>query len=293
MKGLMIKYNYFNFIKIITCFILILLTLICYILFTEYKSYKEQSDQLIELQDEYRNLIADLRQQNLSQPQNENVDSEKKKPFIVVNRKSDYLKKSLLNYLKAKNLKLNIKKLDNLYSSAISKSIQGNKKIRKNKGHNFNRLSRRKFLEYLDINRQEYTDFEIIWPLNKKEFWIVSRFGLRRFSNGKTNFHYGVDLASPKGTTVKSVADGVVKEAYYSTGKTGYGNNIIIAHNKKYKTRYAHLNSIKVKVGEKIVKGQKIGTVGNTGHVKGKNGFHLHFEVHVFGKPINPLFVLP
>src|SRR5947208_1090179 len=113
MKGLMIKYNYFNFIKIIICFILILLTFICYILFTKYKSYKEQNDQLIELQEEYRSLIADLRQQNLSQPQNESLDSEKKKSFIVVNRKSDYLKKSLLNYLKAKNLKLNIKKLDN------------------------------------------------------------------------------------------------------------------------------------------------------------------------------------
>ncbi|MDR3646584.1 MAG: M23 family metallopeptidase [Candidatus Babeliales bacterium] len=290
----MIKYNYFNFIKIITCFILILLTFISYTLFVEYKSYKEQAEQLIELQEEYRTYIADLRQQNLTQPDNnESIDSEKKKPFIVVNRKSDYLKKSSLNYLKTKNLKLNIKKLDNLYSSAISKSIQSNKRIRKNKGHNFNKLSRRQFLEYLEINRQEYNDIEIIWPLNKKEFWIVSRFGKRRFSNGKINFHYGVDLASPKGTTIKAVADGIVKEAYYSTGKTGYGNNIILAHNNKYKTRYAHLNSIKVKVGETVVKGQKIGTVGNTGHVKGKNGFHLHFEVHVNGKPINPLFVLP
>lgn len=289
----MIKYSYSNFIKIILIFIFIFIGIICYILCAEYKSYKEQTEQLFELQEEYRNYISELRQQNLTHASNnENLDSEKKKHFLVVNRKSDYLKKSLLNYLKVKNLKLNIKKLDNLYSSAISKTIQ-NKNIRNKKGHNFNKLSRRQFLEYLDINRQEYNDFEIIWPLNKKEFWIVSRFGKRRFSNGKINFHYGVDLASPKGTPIKSVADGVVKEAYYSTGKTGYGNNIIISHNKKYRTRYAHLNSIKVKVGDSILKGQKIGTVGNTGHVKGKNGFHLHFEVHVYGKPINPLFVLP
>lgn len=290
----MVKYNYFNFMKIVSTILLLGMIFISYLLFSEYKSYKDQADQLIELQEEYRNYISELRQQNLTQTENdESLNEEKKKPFIVVNRKPDYLKKSLLSYLKEKNLKLNIKRIDNLYSSTISKTIAYKKNNKKKRASTFNKLSRRQFLEYLEVNRQEYNDIEIIWPLNKKEFWIVSRFGKRRFSNGKINFHYGIDLASPKGTDVKAATDGVIQQAYYSTGKTGYGNNIIIAHNNKYKTRYAHLNTIKVKVGERVSKGQKIGTVGNTGNVRGKNGFHLHFEVHVNSKPINPLFVLP
>lgn len=98
-------------------------------------------------------------------------------------------------------------------------------------------------------------------------------------------------MAANKGTPVKAAAAGIVLESYWNNG---YGNCIIVAHNRKYKTRYAHLHKRKVRVGQKVMTGEVIGTVGDTGLIvkKGHDGSHLHFEVYAFGRHINPLSVL-
>lgn len=134
-------------------------------------------------------------------------------------------------------------------------------------------------------------DFIFSWPIDRSKFWLSSLFGPRKMKNSKPRFHPGIDMAAHKGTPVKAAAPGIILESYWNNG---YGNCIIIAHNKKYKTRYAHLNTRKVKRGQKVKRGELIGTVGDTGLVRksGKDASHLHFEVYAFERHINPLLVL-
>lgn len=131
-------------------------------------------------------------------------------------------------------------------------------------------------------------DFTFHWPLELHHFWLSSLFGARKKANGKPGFHYGIDLAAMKGTTIKAAAAGTVIQAQYVPG---YGNNILIQHNKYYRTRYAHLHRITVNVGDKVAQGQKIGTVGDSGTVRksGRDASHLHFEIYHNGSHVNPL----
>lgn len=138
---------------------------------------------------------------------------------------------------------------------------------------------------------QYYADAHFVWPIDRSAFWLSSLFGPRKLKNQHWKFHYGIDMAALKGTPVYAAAGGIVVDSHYTTG---YGNSIVIVHNKKYKTRYAHLQTRKVKTGQKVKEHEIIGTVGDTGHVRksGKDASHLHFEVFVYGKQINPLIVL-
>ena len=95
--------------------------------------------------------------------------------------------------------------------------------------------------------------------------------------------HPGVDLRAPRGTAVYSMADGVVIEV--ESMFVGYGHFVRIAHSGTLSTLYAHLDKVEVKPGEKINKGKTIGTVGMTGW---STGPHLHFEVYVGNKSVNP-----
>ncbi|MBV8660930.1 MAG: M23 family metallopeptidase [Candidatus Dependentiae bacterium] len=137
-------------------------------------------------------------------------------------------------------------------------------------------------------SHQIVQDFTFHWPLELHHFWLSSLFGARKKANGKPGFHYGIDLAAMKGTPVKAAAAGTVIQAQYVPG---YGNNVLIQHNKYYRTRYAHLNRIHATVGQKVEQGQKIGTVGDTGSVRktGRDASHLHFEIYHNGSHVNPL----
>ena len=95
--------------------------------------------------------------------------------------------------------------------------------------------------------------------------------------------HNGIDVAGPIGTPVNSADAGRVEFAGY---RGSYGNLVIINHENGYQTYYAHLNAINVSRGERVFKGAKIGSMGNTGR---STGPHLHFEVRKNGQPINPL----
>lgn len=131
-------------------------------------------------------------------------------------------------------------------------------------------------------------DFTFHWPLELHHFWISSLFGARKQANGAPGFHSGVDLAAMKGTPVKAAASGTIIQAQYLPG---YGNSILIQHNKYYRTRYAHLHTMNVVEGQKVSQGQKIGTVGATGSVRksGRDASHLHFEIYHNGTHVNPL----
>lgn len=99
---------------------------------------------------------------------------------------------------------------------------------------------------------------------------------------GTARFHAGMDFAAQTGTPVYATGDGTVTLADW---QQGYGKCIIIDHGYGFQTVYAHLNDYKVRQGQKVTRGERIGDVGNTGK---STGSHLHYEVHVKGKPDNP-----
>lgn len=125
-------------------------------------------------------------------------------------------------------------------------------------------------------------------PVDEGKYWFSSYFGPRKKPNGQSSFHKGIDMAALKGTPVKAAASGLVEEAYEDKG---YGKTIVIAHEKKHKTRYAHLDKILVTKGQRVEQGELIGKVGATGNVRtvGKDPSHLHFEVYVGNERVNPL----
>lgn len=125
-----------------------------------------------------------------------------------------------------------------------------------------------------------------IMPVKGTDIYrISSHYGHRTDPFYKvTKFHSGIDFSGPVGLGIYATGDGVV--AKVEKNKSGYGNNIIVDHGYGYKTRYAHLSSIKVTKGEKVKRGQEIGTLGNTGK---STAPHLHYEVIKNNKAVNPI----
>lgn len=100
---------------------------------------------------------------------------------------------------------------------------------------------------------------------------------------GGADFHTGQDFAAPCGTDVHATAGGKVTESGWH--KYGGGNRVVIEHTDGLKTTYNHLESAAVKRGQKVNRGSNIGGVGSTG---ASTGCHLHFEVFLQGKAVDP-----
>jgi murein DD-endopeptidase MepM/ murein hydrolase activator NlpD len=124
--------------------------------------------------------------------------------------------------------------------------------------------------------------YGFIWPVQGT---ITSRFGMRW---GRP--HNGIDIANRNQATAPIMAaqSGVVTDAYFNRG--GYGNLVIIEHGEGVKTYYAHLSQISVAEGQHVSQGEVIGYMGRTGHA---TGYHLHFEIHLNNRPVNPERYLP
>ncbi len=121
-------------------------------------------------------------------------------------------------------------------------------------------------------------------PVNGR---ISSPFGLRTDPlSGAHRHHGGLDLAAPAGTPVLGAGAGVVVRA---ENAGNYGNLVVLDHGDGLETRYAHLNDIEVKVGDRVEAGTPVGSVGDTGRTTGP---HLHFEVRRNGSAENPLRVV-
>jgi len=113
---------------------------------------------------------------------------------------------------------------------------------------------------------------------------VTSIFGYRAdpFEGSAGEFHAGMDLHGTTGEKVKSTASGKVIGAGWFQG---YGNCVRIAHANGYQTLYGHLSEINVKAGQRVQAGNIIGFIGSTGH---STGPHLHYELRLNNKPINP-----
>jgi len=118
--------------------------------------------------------------------------------------------------------------------------------------------------------------------------YISSGFGMRNDPiTGRWSMHEGIDIIAPRGTPVHATADGRVK---FTGIMHGFGKLVVIDH-IWFETRYAHLDKILVKRGQRVSRGDVIGTCGRTGKT---TGVHLHYEVRVAGKPVNPKnYILP
>ena len=119
-------------------------------------------------------------------------------------------------------------------------------------------------------------------PVSQATF--TSGFGVRSDPfHGGAAMHAGIDLAAPLGTPVYATADGIVDRAEWSGG---YGNMVEIDHGKGLQTRFGHLSRILVHPGERVTRGMPIALMGSTGR---STGSHLHYEVRIDGRAVNPV----
>lgn len=139
----------------------------------------------------------------------------------------------------------------------------------------------RELKDFFDAQKTILASTPSIWP---SRGWVTSDFGFRYDPyTGDRSMHRGLDIATQAGTTVVSPGDGQVISTEYNSY---YGKVILIDHGNSVVTRYAHLSEISVREGDKVVRGQKIGAVGNSGR---STGPHLHYEIEVNGIPVNPM----
>ena len=147
-----------------------------------------------------------------------------------------------------------------------------------------------KSLKQLTKLAENKTDFlasiPAIQPVTNKNLRsMVSGFGYRLHPIYKTyKMHTGIDFTAPTGTPIYATGNGRVVPA--PDGASGYGNHVVIDHGFGYKTLYAHMYKSKVKLGQRVKRGQLIGYIGNTGL---SSGPHLHYEVIKNGNKINPI----
>lgn len=136
-------------------------------------------------------------------------------------------------------------------------------------------------------NQQRIRHTPSIRPVNTG--WLKSKFGNRLdpFVD-QIRHHDGIDIAAEKGTPIFATADGVVLRVGYDP--KGYGRFVVIDHGYGIRTLYGHMSRVLVKRGQRVRRWEKIGEVGKTGRA---TGYHIHYEVAVNGRPVNPLnFIL-
>ncbi len=134
--------------------------------------------------------------------------------------------------------------------------------------------------------QQMLASIPAIQPVNNKNLRrVASGFGYRIDPIYRTRkMHKGLDFSAPKGTEVYATGDGVVKKV--KRMRWGYGTHIVIDHGYGYTTLYAHLSGTRVRAGQKVTRGQLIGLVGSTGK---STAPHLHYEVAINGRQVNPI----
>ena len=134
----------------------------------------------------------------------------------------------------------------------------------------------------LDLLEKAMASIPSLKPV--KAYIYTSGFGIRLDPfTGETALHAGVDMSGPVGEPIYAAGDGTVRSAGWSGS---YGNMVDLTHGQGIETRYAHMSRIAVAVGTQVRKGDLIGYMGSTGR---STGSHLHFEVRIDGRAVNPM----
>lgn len=264
----------------------------------ESRYFAHQAEELLHIKQDYADCTQALRQsieraQQLNQEQ-ETLLSKKKTieetdSFLIVNRDPDHLKQAALLFARKHKMEHAIAPLYQVKETHRATT-------RKDRLTRRARILRQRYKPQLqsrilgEATASLSEQSQLSWPLRHGSFRIGSPFGARRRPNGTWGFHHGLDLPAAHGTIVMAAAPGFIIEAHHAPA---FGNTVLISHSNALKTRYAHLSKIDVQVGDQIEQGQCLGRVGNTGNTRGRNGNHLHFEVLVHGKRVNPTYFLP
>lgn len=298
-----------------------MLTGLAGLLVYEHFTLKNELHRLVEIRDEYRAYTMTFRKilrdyQRIKDGDDSDADviesvrstgDEKKKEsseFLVLNREPSYLTSSMVSYLKRQRTggKM-LKQLRDHGHIELNERFASLNAKPKNQRQRSKRRARQALVlaQLRDVRKKMNSrplkpaeeapcinDINFVWPVARANFWLSSFYGARRKPDRTWGFHHGIDLAACRGEPVMSTAAGVITEARYHKG---FGNTIVVLHNNKYSTRYAHLHKMYVRVGQHVDQGQRIGAVGATGNVRGRNsGSHLHLEVMAYGKRMNPLY---
>jgi murein DD-endopeptidase MepM/ murein hydrolase activator NlpD len=145
------------------------------------------------------------------------------------------------------------------------------------------------FLAWRQADQSEQADVAIPSGQPVDGANLTSGFGVRSDPfRASAAMHPGIDLAAPLGTPVYATADGIVDRSEWNDG--GYGNLIEIDHGQGIQTRYGHLSQRIAQAGETVRRGDLIGLMGSTGR---STGSHLHYEVRVAGRAIDPISFVP
>lgn len=136
---------------------------------------------------------------------------------------------------------------------------------------------------FLEEREKVFSKIPSIWPL-KVGGYITSDYGWRRhpFNRRRMEWHRGIDIAAWPGAPVIATAEGTV---IFAGWRAGYGLTVIIRHEYGFETHYAHLSRIRTRVGKKVKRGTVVGYVGRTGLT---TGYHLHYEIRIGLKDVNP-----
>jgi murein DD-endopeptidase MepM/ murein hydrolase activator NlpD len=300
--------------------------LVFVLLVTEYRALNSTAEQVLVLKEEYRSYVMALkralREKTRDAEKDDKTDVKKnsiiddndkefipfsssqtlvdsefpQETFLVVNRNPRYLRAGAVEFAKQYNMDQVLAKMFDTQQWQQQVQKKKVRVVRRRRQREKKRIiqgtpSRPVIFEEEPKIAKADRDFLFSSPVERSKYWLSSPFGPRKIGKNAWKFHYGVDMACPRGTPVQAAASGIVVESYFHNG---WGNCIVILHNHKYKTRYAHLHARFVKAGQEVVRGKVIGSVGATGSVRsrGKDASHLHFEVYSYGRRVNPLSVL-
>lgn len=224
---------------------------------------RRDEDILSQLQERVQNL--DMSRQTMDAQQNRL----REKTQAVQDQRDKYNK----NIKETNSFIKSIQKQKALAEKAVKEAEEAQKAA----GAMIAALQRKKSKSYLPSGKGSKFDWPVRGPL-------ASPFGNRIHPILKRKiFHSGIDIAAPNGTPVKAPAAG---EVIYDGWLRGYGRVVVLNHGQGYSTLYAHLSASLVKEGQEVKAGAVIARVGRTGNV---TGYHLHFEVRIYGTPANPI----
>ena len=151
----------------------------------------------------------------------------------------------------------------------------------------FQQKSYDKILQLIKTQDVKLASIPAIQPVSNKQLdRIASGYGMRIDPvYGTPKFHRGLDFTAHQGTPIYATGNGVIR--FSGNSGNGYGNHVVVNHGYGYETLYGHMVRVKARAGQRVKRGEVIGWVGSTGK---STGPHCHYEVHINGREVDPVY---